>query len=78
MKGVDLAGKVSGDGKALLADDDNAWTVNNTEALKGLEGRHVTVKCRMDVTKHTIRIFYVMHPLIVTRSANLNDSAFRR
>jgi len=76
-KGVDLAGQVSKDGKMLGADDDNTWTVNNVEALKGFTGRHVTVKCRMDLNKHAIRILYVIQP-IITHSANLNDSAFRR
>jgi hypothetical protein len=77
VKGVDLAGKVSSDGKALIAEDDNVWSVSNAGALKGLEGRYVTVKCRMDVAKHAIRVFYVVQPL-VRHSANLNDSAFRR
>jgi hypothetical protein len=77
VKGVDLAGKVSTDGKALIAEDDNIWSVSNADALKGFEGRHVTVKCRMDVAKHAIRVLYVVQPL-VRHSANLNDSAFRR
>jgi hypothetical protein len=68
---------VSTDGKALIAEDDNIWSVSNAGALKGLEGRYVIVKCRMDVAKHAIRVLYVIQPL-ARHSANLNDSAFRR
>jgi hypothetical protein len=77
INGVDLAGKVSKDGRALLADDDNTWSVSNADALKGLEGRYVTVKCRMDLNKHAIRVLYVIQPL-TKHTANLSDSAFRR
>lgn len=76
-RGVDLAGRVSNDGKTLLADDDNIWSVNNADVFKGLEGRYVTVKCRMDPSKRAIRILYVFEP-DTKHSANLRDSAFRR
>jgi hypothetical protein len=76
-KGVDLAGVVSTDRKSILADDDNAWRVDNADALKGFEGRHVTVKCRMDPGKGAIRVLYVVQPS-TGHSANLRDSAFRR
>jgi hypothetical protein len=76
-KGVNLSGKVSNDGKMLLADDDNTWSVNDANVLKGLEGRHVTVKCRMDPSKRAIHVFYVLEP-DTQHSANLRDSAFRR
>jgi hypothetical protein len=76
-KGVDLAGKVSNDGKALLADDDNSWSVSNASMLKGFEGRHVTVKCRMDLSRHAIQVLYVVQPA-TTHGPNLADSAFRR
>jgi hypothetical protein len=77
VQGVNLSGKVSNDGKMLLADDDNTWSVSNADVLKGLEGRYVTVKCRMDPGKRAIRVLYVFEP-DTKHSANLGDSAFRR
>src|SRR5262245_32746786 len=76
-KCVDLAGKVSTDGKTLVANDDNAWSVNNTDALKGFEGRPVTVKCRMDPEHRAINVLFVVVPE-VKHPWNLHDSAFRR
>lgn len=76
-KGVTLSGQVSNDGKMLLTDDDNNWTVSNAEMLKGLHGRYVTVKCRIDPKNSAIRVFYVIEPS-ETKHANWGDSAFRR
>jgi hypothetical protein len=76
-KGVNLAGKVSQDGKTLLTEDDNVWSVSNADTLKGFAGRDVTVKCRMDPDKRSIRVLYVFEPN-KSNSANLRDSAFRR
>ena len=76
-KGVTLSGQVSTDGKTLLTDDDNNWTVSNAEMLKGFQGRYVTVKCRIDPKNSAIRVLYVIEPS-ETKHANLGDSAFRR
>ncbi len=76
-KGVNLSGQVSKDGKMLVADDDNTWAVNNSDVLKGFEGRYVTVRCRMDPSKRAIRVLYVVEPEI-KRATNFRDSAFRR
>jgi hypothetical protein len=76
VKGVNLAGKVSADGKKLVTDDDNSWIVSNPEVLKGFENRYITVKCRIDPDKHALRIMSVE-----TRGNNeprLHDAAFRR
>jgi len=77
-KGVTLSGQVSPDGKVLRTDDDNDWNVSNTDALKGFQGRYVTVKCRIDQDKRAIRILHVIEPDQSRRSANLGDPAFRR
>lgn len=77
-KGVVLSGKVSDDGKQLVADDDNNWKVTNMDALKGLEGRYVTVKCRMDVSKQAIHVLSVEEPSETKHTAHLGDAAFRR
>lgn len=76
-KGVVLSGQVSQDGKTLLADDDNAWVVINADSLKGLEGRYVSVRCRMDVKDGRIRVLSVDQP-VAGHSAHLGDAAFRR
>jgi hypothetical protein len=75
---VILAGKVSDDGKRLLTDDENKWSVANVDALKGLEGRCITVKCRMDVSKQSIRVLSVEEPSETKHAAHLGDAAFRR
>lgn len=77
-KGILLSGKVSGDGKQFLADDDNTWTVANRDVVKGLEGRFVLVKCRMDVSNRAIRVLSVEEPSDTKHAAHLGDAAFRR
>ena len=77
IKGVNLSGQVSKDGKMFLADDDNTWSVNNLDALKGFEGRYVTVKCRMDPSKSAIHVLDVLERHL-TNYTNFKDSAFRR
>jgi len=77
-KGILLSGKVSDDGKQFLADDDNSWKVTNLDALKGLAGRYVLVKCRMDVSNRAIRVLSVEEPSETRHAAHLGDAAFRR
>ena len=54
-----VSGKVSSDGKTLLTDIDSEWNVSNAEALKGHEGRMVTVKCYVDTGKNQLQVLYV-------------------
>ena len=75
--GVSLSGMVSKDGKMFVADDDNTWSVNNLDALKGFEGRWVTLKCRMDPSKRAIHVMDVLERHL-THFTTYNDSAFRR
>jgi len=58
-KAVTISGTVSNDGKTLVSEQDDEWTVSNADALKGQEGREVTVKCRPDPAKHSIHVFFV-------------------
>ncbi len=58
-KAVTISGTISNDGKTLVSEQDDAWTVSNTDALKGQEGRQVTVKCRPDPAGHSIHVFFV-------------------
>lgn len=77
-KSILLSGKVSDDGKQFLADDDNTWTLSNRDLVKGLEGRFVLVKCRMDISNRAIRVLSVEEPLDTKHAAHLGDAAFRR
>jgi len=76
-KAVTISGTVSNDGKTLVSEQDDAWTVSNADVLKGQEGRQVTVKCRPDTAKHSIHVFFVK-PAETRYIANRGDSAFRR
>lgn len=61
-----------------MADDDNAWTVSNADTVKGLEGRYVSVRCRMNPKAGTIRVLSIVDQPSRTPSAHLGDAAFRR
>jgi hypothetical protein len=76
--GIDLAGKVSKDGKTLTADDDNVWSVSNAGKLQGFEGRNVTVKCRTDLSQRSIHVLSIVQPSYDHFPANSKDSAFRK
>ena len=76
-KAVTIFGTLSSDGKTLVSDQDDVWTVSNAEVLKGQEGRQVIVKCRPDPKTHSIHVFFVK--LDDPRyAADRGDSAFRR
>lgn len=74
-----VSGKVSPDGKALLGDIDSEWIIDNPEALKGQEGRRVTVKCYVDTEKSRLKILRVKKEDAERKyAAKHDDSAFRR
>lgn len=75
-KSIELAGKVSNDATSFLADDGNQWAISNAASVKGREGRHVVVDCRMDVAKRAIHVFGVRPQQ--AEGARMGDSAFRR
>ena len=54
-----VLGKVSNDGKTILTDIDSEWSVTNADALKGQEGRLVTVKCYVDTVKNQLQVLTV-------------------
>ena len=78
VKGVNLSGQVSKDGKMFLADDENTWSVSNSDLLKGFEGRNVTIKCRMDLNQRAIHILDVLERHLAKYKASYKDNAFRR
>jgi hypothetical protein len=74
-----VAGQVSNDRKTLVTDIDSEWLVSNPDALKGHEGRRVTVKCYVDTEKSRMQILSVKKDESEsTYSARSADSAFRR
>jgi len=77
-KPLTVAGKVSDDRKTLMTDIDSEWMVGNPDALKGHEGRRVTVKCYVDTEKNKIHVLSVKDPSEGSYSARSTDSAFRR
>ncbi len=75
-KALTVSGKVSNDGKHFLTDIDTEWAINNTEAVKGREGRVITIKCYVDPDKDRIQVLSVKTDAQYT--AMYGDSAFRR
>jgi len=58
-KPLTVYGKVSNDRKTLMTDIDSEWMVSNPDALKGHEGRRVTVKCYVDSERNKIQVLSV-------------------
>jgi len=75
-KALTVSGKVSDDGKRFITDIDTEWIINDSDALKGREGRLVTIKCYVDPDKNRIQVLSVKTEAQYT--AMHGDSAFRR
>ena len=77
-KKVTISGKISEDGKAIVADG-KAWIVSNVERLQNHLGEHVAVKGFLDPVTHRMEVLSmkILHNE-VSASARLGDSAFRR
>jgi hypothetical protein len=80
VKPLVVSGRVSNDGKMLLTDLDSAWNITNREALKGLEGLLVRVKCFVNTEKNSLQILSVKKDGSETNysAVRYSDSAFRR
>ena len=78
-KAKSITGQVSDDGRTLVSDDDDIWTVNNPNILAGHVGQQVRVKCQVFPGKNEIHVFSVKVDLREVRYvSNRGDSAFRR
>jgi len=78
-KTVTISGKVSNDAKMIVSDDNERWSVSNTDALMGREGQQITVKCRLDPEKNQVQILSLKPAQNEMKyAANRGDSAFRR
>jgi hypothetical protein len=77
-KKVTVSGKISADGKAIVAGG-RAWVVSNVEKLREHVGEDVTVKGLLDPITSRIEVLSMkLSRNEVSASARLGDSAFRR
>jgi hypothetical protein len=76
-KAVTVSGRVSDDGKMLVSEDADRWTVSNPGALAGQFGHLVTVKCQLSPDQNSIHVLSVKAPE-TKYLATHNDAAFRR
>jgi hypothetical protein len=78
-KAVTISGRVSEDGKSLIAKNGEPWSITNPGSLAGHESRQVKIKCRKLSADHRIQVLSVKTVATpTTYHANPNDSAFRR
>ena len=55
-KSGNVKGTVSQDGKTIVGDDGNSWTIANPDAVKGHEGHHVELKGSADASTNQIQV----------------------
>ena len=78
-KAVTLTGQASADGKTLVADNDDIWTVTNPNVLAGHEGQYVSVRCQANPDKKELHLFTVKAAARDAKYvAKSSDAAFRR
>jgi len=79
QKATLIAGQLSLDGKSLISENNDVWTVANPEVLAGYQGRQISLKCQVLAGKKEIHVFSVEPGLRnVKLASNRGDSAFRR
>ena len=78
-KAITMSGRVSADGKNLIATNGESWSVLNPDALAGHVSQQVKMKCQISSATHDIRVLSVR--IVAAPAAyhvNPSDSAFRR
>jgi hypothetical protein len=74
-----LSGQISLDGKTLITDKNEIWTVANPDVLAGHQGQQVLLKCQVLADKNEIHVFSLEPaPRDIKSASNRSDSAFRR
>jgi hypothetical protein len=74
-----VSGKVSEDGKSVMAKNGQAWSVSNPGTLVGYEGQQVKLKCQYSLGTHEIQVLFVKAIHAQPKyAAHPGDSAFRR
>lgn len=78
-KAITISGRISADGKSLIATNGESWSVANPDALAGHENQQIKVKCQISSATHDIRVLSVKTIATeVTFHPNPGDSVFRR
>jgi hypothetical protein len=78
-KAVSISGQISLDGKTLVSEENDIWSVANPKVLAGHEGQMVLVKCQVFPDKNEIHVLSLKPALMEAKSAsNKADSAFKR
>jgi hypothetical protein len=78
-KSFTISGRVSEDGKSLVAKNGEPWSITNPGALAGHESQQVKVKCQKVSADHRIQVLSVKTVATqIKYAANPGDSAFRR
>ena len=78
-KTVSIFGKLSEDGKSILAKHGQLWAIANPDAVSGQAGHELKLKCRLLAASNQIEVIAVK--VIATQvrfTANPGDAAFRR
>lgn len=77
-KAITLSGRVSEDGKSLIAKNGESWSVTNPGTLTGHENQQVKVKCE-NSADHSVRVLSLkILAMPAVYHVNPGDSAFRR
>lgn len=78
-KALTISGRVSEDGKSLLAKNGEPWSVTNPDALAGHPNQLVKIKCLKILADHQIQVLSVKATATpAVYHVNPGDSAFRR
>lgn len=78
-KSVTISGRVSEDGRSLIAKNGESWSVTNPGALAAHENQQVKAKCQISSANHDIRVLSLkIMATPATYHVNPSDSAFRR
>lgn len=78
-KAITMSGRVSEDGKSLIAKNGESWSVMNPDALARHVSQQVKIKCQIGSAAHDIRVLSVRTMATpATFHPNPGDSAFRR
>ncbi len=77
-KSIKISGRVSEDGKILIAKNGESWSVSNPGALAGHQNQQVKVKCQKASADHLIQVLSVKTLATQKYAVNLGDAAFRR
>src|SRR5260370_6826935 len=63
-KAVTISGQISLDGKTLVSEENDIWSVTNPNALAGHEAKQALVKCQVNLHKTTRHLITTTPPLL--------------